>query len=74
MSNFQDVQDGESWYVYIERIYQGDLVRFYEDFEARKVPLTSQAFFRVYSSERHTNILLARLVNAVNRLADITQG
>ena len=74
MSNFQDIKDGERWYDYLERAYQGDLAGFYEDFEARKIPLNSQAFLRVYSPQRHMNILLARLVNAVNRLVSATRG
>ena len=72
MGKFQDIKDGERWYEYVERVYQGDLVRFYEDFEARAIPLNSQAFLRVYSPERHANILLARLINAVNRLVSVT--
>ena len=73
MSDFQDMRDGEPWYEYMERIYQGDLARFYEDFEARKVPLNSQAYLRAYSPQRHTNMLLARLVTAVNNLVVATR-
>ena len=73
MGNFQDIKDSERWYEYIERVYQGDFPKFYEDFEAGEIPLNSQVFLRVYSPERHTNILLARLVNAVNRLVTATR-
>ena len=68
MSKFQDTNNEggiETFAHWVDRVYQGDLQAFYTDVEWGQVPASSEAYLRFYSTSRHLNFLLPRLIEAL---------
>ena len=62
MSNFQDVGKDETFYDYMNRVYQGNIRAFYADFEKGNILCTSFAYQRFYTANGHLVYLLSDLV------------